>query len=125
MEHHVNRDNFAKHNGIKLIDANEGNATTAMKIELIHLNGLGLVHGGAIFTLGDFTLGTAVNSLGGKHVTMNASINFIKAASEGVLIGIAKKIAIGRTIATYDIEIRLESTNELIAIMRGSSFKKE
>ena len=90
----------------------------------MHLNGLNLVHGGALFTLADFTLGAAVNSLGGAHVTMSARIHYVKSVMQGTLIGISKQVSAGRTIATYDVEIRLEATNDLIAIVRGNSFKK-
>jgi acyl-CoA thioesterase len=121
---HIQYDQFAKNSGIKLVEAKNGEAIAKMEINNIHLNGLGLVHGGALFTLADFTLGAAVNSLGGAHVTMSASIHFVKSAKQGTLIGISKQVSSGRTIATYDVEIRQEETNELIAIVRGNSFKK-
>jgi acyl-CoA thioesterase len=121
---HIQYDQFAKNSGIKLVEAKNGEAIAKMEINNIHLNGLGLVHGGALFTLADFTLGAAVNSLGGAHVTMSANIHFVKSAKQGTLIGISKQVSSGRTIATYDVEIRQEETNELIAIVRGNSFKK-
>ncbi|MBP6230952.1 MAG: PaaI family thioesterase [Paludibacteraceae bacterium] len=124
MKDHIYNDQFAKHVGIQIVEAAYGLAIAKMIITDIHLNGLGIVHGGALFTLADLTLGAAVNSLGGEHVTMNASVNYLKAATKGTLIGTAKKLSVGRTIASYDIEIRLEETTELIAVFRGTSFKK-
>ena len=121
---HIHYDQFAKNSGINLVEAKNGEAIAKMEIRNMHLNGLNLVHGGALFTLADFTLGAAVNSLGGAHVTMSASIHYVKSAKEGTLIGISKQVSAGRTIATYDVEIRLEETNDLIAIVRGNSFKK-
>ena len=124
IQEHIHRDAFAKLAGIKLLEAHDGTAIAHMKIEKKHLNGLGIVQGGALFTLADLTLGAAVHSVGGEYVTMSAQINFIKGKGEGTLIGIAKKISSGKTISNYDVEIRLEETDELIAIFRGSTFKR-
>ncbi|MGZ4857695.1 MAG: PaaI family thioesterase, partial [Methanobacteriaceae archaeon] len=48
-------DRFAAYAGIEVIDISPGMAKTRMKVEDKHLNSIGTVHGGALFTLADFT----------------------------------------------------------------------
>ena len=47
------KDLFAGFVGIELLEAGAGRATARLDLRDHHLNGLGLVHGGAIFTLAD------------------------------------------------------------------------
>ena len=49
----LKNDRFAEHCGIELVEVGEGRAKTRMKIEDRHLNGVNVVHGGAIFSLAD------------------------------------------------------------------------
>ena len=54
-----------------------------MEISDIHLNSIGTVHGGALFTLADFTFALAANSHGIVTVAINANISYLKAVTEG------------------------------------------
>jgi acyl-CoA thioesterase len=58
-----------------------------------HWNGLGTVHGGALFTLADFSFAAACNSHGTVAVAIDANITFMKAISGGTLIAEAREIA--------------------------------
>ena len=55
----VKNDKFAKLVGVKLLDVSEGYATAEMTLTDNHLNGLGIAHGGAIFTLADLVFAVA------------------------------------------------------------------
>ncbi len=48
------QDKFAKIAGIKRIEASPGYAKASMEITETHHNSVGIVHGGALFTLADF-----------------------------------------------------------------------
>ncbi len=77
MEHistAVDNDRFAEHTGIELVEVSKGYARAEMKVEEKHLNGLGLAHGGAIFTLADLAFAAACNSHGATlgHGTLSA-----------------------------------------------------
>ena len=63
-------DQFAKLCGIEIVDVAEGRAKAQMKLEA-HLNGLGSVQGGAIFTLADFVFAMACNFHGPAAVAIN------------------------------------------------------
>ena len=78
-------DRFAKHSGIELLEIGAGRAKARMTITDAHLNGVSLVHGGAIFTLADLVFAAASNSHGTIAVGVNASIAYLKAVSSGTV----------------------------------------
>ena len=117
------RDKFAEYVGIELLEVEEGKAKTRMEINENHLNGIGTVHGGALFTLADFTFAVAANSYGNVTVAINANISFMKAAKEGFLFAEAREISRNPKISTYTIDIT-DSAGELIAIFQGMAYTK-
>ena len=73
------KDRYAKLSNIEVVSVSPGKATATMEVEEMHLNGVGTVHGGALFTLGDFTFALAANSHGTVAVAINANISYLKA----------------------------------------------
>jgi acyl-CoA thioesterase len=117
------KDNFARHNGIELLEVSKGFAKAKMEINDTHLNGIGTVHGGAIFTLADFTFAAAANSHGNVTVAINVNISFMKAAFNGTLIAEAREISLNPKISTYTIDV-YDSDADLIAIFQGMAYRK-
>lgn len=117
------RDKFAKHNGIELIEVSKGFARAKMEINENHLNGIGTVHGGAIFTLADFAFAIAANSHGNVTVAINVNISFMKAAFKGTLIAEAREISLNPKISAYTIDV-YDSKADLIAIFQGMAYRK-
>ena len=117
------KDKFAKHNAIELLEVTKGSAKAKMEINENHLNGIGTVHGGAIFTLADFAFGVAANSHGNVTVAINVNISFMKAAHQGTLIAEAREISLNPKISTYTVDI-LDSDGDLIAIFQGMAYRK-
>lgn len=117
------RDKFAEYTGIELLDAKKGYARCKMEITEKHLNGIGTVHGGAIFTLADFTFAVAANSYGTVTVAINANISFMKAARSGTLFAEAEEISMNPKLGTYTINVT-DDTGELIAIFQGMAYRK-
>lgn len=118
------KDKFAEFCGIELIEASIGSAKTKMAILPQHLNGLGIVHGGAIFTLADFTFAAASNSHGTVAVAINASVSYMKATSKGTLYAEAKEISVNPKIGSYTIRVT-DDSGELIAIFQGMVYRKK
>ncbi len=116
-------DKFARYNGIELLEVSRGTAKAKMEINENHLNGIGTVHGGAIFSLADFAFGVAANSHGNVTVAINVNISFMKAAQSGTLIAEAREISLNPKISTYTVDI-FDSDGELIAIFQGMSYRK-
>ncbi|HTY90780.1 MAG TPA: PaaI family thioesterase [Methanocella sp.] len=118
------RDKFAEYNGITLLEAADGHARSSMPVTPQHLNGLGIVHGAALFTLADFTFAAASNSRGNVAVAINANISYMKAVSSGLLFADAREVSINSKIGTYTIDITNES-GELLAIFQGMVYRKK
>lgn len=122
MENNTERDKFAKSIGVQVIEALPERAVCKLEINENHFNGLGLVNGGVLFTLGDYALAVAANANGSQTVTLNSTIDFIKSAKEGTLVAVATPIKTGRTISRYKVEITLEETSQLIAVLNATSY---
>ena len=122
MENNTERDKFAKSIGVQVIEALAERAVCKLEINENHLNGLGLVNGGVLFTIADLAMAVAANANGSSTVTLNSSIDFIKSASKGTLVAVATPVKTGRTISRYRVEVRLEENSELLAVLSATSF---
>jgi len=116
-------DQYAAHSNIELLTAGPGRATTRMVLQPHHLNALKTVHGGAIFTLADFTFAVACNSHGTIAVALEASIVFIKAATSGTLRAEAREVSKNFKVGLYLIEIKNDA-GDLVAQFQGVAYRK-
>ncbi len=116
-------DKLAEYLGIELIDVSKGKAIAKMVVKDEHLNGISTVHGGAIFTLADFTFAVAANSHGRVTVAINANISFMKAVTHGTLTAVAREVSLNPKIASYTVNI-CNDEGELIAIFQGLAYRK-
>ena len=109
-------DRMAKLLGIKVIDAHAGYSKVSMELEDHHRNGVGLAHGGAIFTLADLAFAVAANA-DRPTVALSAqtSLSFLRAGSKGPLTAEAHTIHEGRTLLVVDVNIRDGEQNLLAA----------
>ena len=120
----LDKDYFAKQNGVILKEVGKGYATTVMNIEQRHLNGAGVVQGGALFTLADLCFAAAANSYGDLAVSLDANINYVKGVSSGTLTATATEVYRRRTVALYKIEI-VNEKDELIAVFQSTAYIKK
>ena len=124
MTRFFKKDKFAEYNGIWLLEAADGHARSSMTITPNHLNGLGIVHGGAIFSLADFAFAAASNSRGNVAVAINVSISYVKSASSGMLYADARETSLNHKLGTYTIDITDEA-GELLAVFQGMVYRKK
>jgi len=117
-------DRFAQHSGIELLEIGPGRAKAKMTITDAHLNGVDLVHGGAIFTLADLVFAAASNSHGTVAVAINASIWFVKAAKQGTLYAEGVETSRNPKLATYSIQVTDEA-GETVARFEGMVYRKK
>ncbi len=120
----MRQDTFANFIGIEIIEASGGRAIGKMLATDHHLNGLGIVHGGAVFALADTTFAAASNSRDGTAVAANVSISFCKAARQGMLTARAKEISLNRKLATYVVEV-MDQNENVVALFQGTVYRKE
>ena len=119
----IANDRFAHHNGIELVAVSEGSATTRMVIGTNHLNGVGIVQGGAIYTLADLALAAASNSHDVIAVGLTSTIAYFKAEKSGTLLATAREISLRRTVATYQVDVTNQG-DELVASFQGTVYRK-
>jgi acyl-CoA thioesterase len=123
-EYFRQKDAFARKCGIELLEVSKGTARASVRLTPEHLNGVGIAHGGIIFTLADYVFAVASNSHGTVAVAINANISYLKAAQEGVLFAQAREISCSRKIASYSIDVTNEQ-NDIIATFQGMVYRKD
>ncbi len=100
---------------MKLEEASDDHSRISMPVTDTMLNGVGIVHGGVLFTLADIAFSAAAN-YGGKRgtVTLSSHMSYLAPGRKGPLTGQAKRIRSGKHIAVYDVEIH-DADNVLLA----------
>ncbi|MCX7626597.1 MAG: PaaI family thioesterase [Candidatus Sumerlaeaceae bacterium] len=116
-------DSFATGMGAELVELEPGRAVARMHVDERHLNAVGTVMGGAIFTLADFAFAAASNSHGTVAVASDVHISFVRAVTEGELIAEAVEVSRGKTLAHYDVRVR-DAEGKIVALFHGTAFRK-
>jgi len=116
-------DRFAEHVGVELLEISEGGAKAKLEIGDEHLNSLGTVHGGAIFSLADLAFAVACNSHGTVAMAINVSISYVKALTKGTLIAEARENSLNPRLGNYTIRITDEE-GDLVALFQGLAYRK-
>jgi len=114
------KDNFAKGCGIEIEEIKPGFAKCSMKVTDNHLNGIGILMGGALFTLADFTFSLAANSHGIVAVTLDASITYLRKCMGGVVTAVANETARDIKSGSYSVEIFNEE-GTIVARINGTA----
>jgi len=117
------RDRFAKENGIHVLEVRPGFARTQMTVEPRHLNSIGILQGGALFTLADLAFAVASNSHGVVAVACQADITWFKAVQSGLLTATAEEISRTRKLSTCLIRVTDEN-QDLVALFKGLAYIK-
>ncbi len=120
----VERDRFAKHLGIEMLEYSSGKAAARMTIQDHHLNSAGTVHGGAVFSLADAVFSIASNSHGTLAMAINVSISYFKAAKGGTLYAEGREVSLNPKLATYLVDVKDEAGNA-IALFQGTVYRKK
>ena len=115
-------DRFATDNGAVIEQIRENSATVSMEIQDHHRNAVGIVMGGAIFTLADFAFAVASNHEKPGTVSLSANITFLKASKGNKLIAKAECVRNGRTTCYYRVTVT-DDTGALIAEVTTSGYK--
>ena len=120
---------FNKHNGIEVVDWQDGSGSVTLTPSSDHTNPAGLIHGGVLMTMLDVVMALTgsydpppLKLMPGLTLTLNTQ--FITAArpDDGTLIASATKTGGGKNIFFSEGEVRTED-GKLIATATGV-FKK-
>lgn len=99
------RNPFVHHNGISVVSVDENHSQAELVIREDSLNPFGSVHGGALFTLADLCSGVAARADGRHYVTDQASISYLRGASQGRLLAKGTVLHRGRSRCVVDVKI--------------------
>ena len=115
---------FAKLLGMEAMEVAQGRAVVKMEARPEHLNLLGALHGGALFSLIDEAFQLACNAYGVLAVALNVSINYMAAAKPGsVLIAKAQEVHMTKRTTTYACEVREAGSDKLIATAQALAYR--
>lgn len=107
------RDRFSHVNHMRLTGADRDCVTGELEVVPDVLNPWGVVHGGCLVTLADTTAGT-LNFINGKQsVTLNCSVNFLRAARGKYIRCTAKVQKMGRSTSVIEASLTDEKGQEV------------
>lgn len=109
--------------GAKLVEWDGGRAVYRLAPEARHLNFVGSVHGGALFSLADAALGVASNSWGRISVALTVEIQYLSAPVGDVLVATAVERSRTRRTAAYAIDVVSEGDGVLRATFQAMVFR--
>ncbi len=109
--------------GAVIESLDEDGAVCSVELGTRHLNGIGEVMGGAIFTLADFAFAVATNFIEDTTVTQTSQITYLGRAKGKKLIATANKVRAGRSICFYTVDVKDELGND-VALVTVTGFKK-
>ena len=125
---HVNEGNdFAATMGVRITKVEDGYVEGILEVTPAHKNPVGVVHGGCLTTLADTVTGVASYTALKKRnvcVTVNCSMNFLRAAKGETLTCVANLQRAGRALAVFDARLK-DETDTLIATGCFTYFQTE
>lgn len=115
------QDRVAHELGMTIDHAAVGSAVVSMVVTEAMCNGLGVCHGGVIFTLADTAMAHASNAGGERTLSTTASIEWLRAARVGDRLTATSSVVDRRGRNTiHDIEV-LDHSGTRIALVRGQT----
>lgn len=112
-------DRASQHLGITIDSHGDGHAVVSMVITDDMVNGLGIGHGGLIFSLADSAMAFATNGTGRPAVAVQAEIDWLRPARLGSrLTATANKVHRRGRSAITDVTVTDEN-DEVVAVFRG------
>lgn len=109
--------------GCRVLEASRGHAVCAFDIAPVHLNAMGNVMGGAIFTLADFALAIACNIGEDPTVAVNNTIEYLNSTKGSTLIATCDVDKSGRNLGFYTVEVK-DDLDTPVAKMTATCFRR-
>ena len=112
---------FANHIGLRIEESRDGSSRCSLPIQEHHLNSIGALHGGVMFTLADTGMGAALyTTLEPDQIcaTIEVKINYFKPVWKGTVVCTSEVVHKGKSVA--NIEASLHESGVLVAKANGS-----
>lgn len=109
--------------GMELVEVGHGRAVLRMEIRADMVNGVGVGHGGLVFTLADSAMAFSSNSSNQRSVATQAEIDWLAPVRVGsVLTATATQRHQGGKAALTDVEV-VDQTGQVVALFRGRTLQ--
>lgn len=109
--------------GMSVLESSPTLTRVALTVTGAGLNMHGTAHGGLVFSLADEAF-AVISNLEAQAVAAETHLSFFKAAREGdELVAVATPERVGRTLATYRVEVR--RGDEVLALFLGTVSRRE
>lgn len=112
---------FIEHVGVEFHDAPGGRSVATLQVMAHHFNTVGVVHGGAIFTLADTGMAAALIpglKEGEACATSNLTINYFRPVLSGPIVCTSTLVNRGKTLVNIEGECRV--AGKLVARANGT-----
>jgi acyl-CoA thioesterase len=118
----VGNDPLARFLGIEVVTVNQQETVVALTPQPHHLNGMGVVHGSAMYALLDQAAAIASNAFGYRAILRQTSINFlVTAAADRRLRASARPLSVKRRLSLWEIKIKDDRDN-LVASGQATAY---
>ena len=125
VEKMMKDDLFSQWLGISIIEIAEGYSKIKMTVRPEMMNGLGIVHGGIAFSLGDSCFAFACNNRNVLSVALDTSINFLKPVQvDDILLAEANELHNGKSTGLYHITITNQKNHE-VAVFKELCYRTD
>ncbi|MDV6373556.1 hydroxyphenylacetyl-CoA thioesterase PaaI [Deinococcus arenicola] len=112
--------NYADLLGFTVLEATPQRTRVRTVVTDAGLNMHGTAHGGLIFSLADEAF-AVISNLEAQAVAADTHLSFFRAAKSGdELVAVATPERVGRTLATYRVEVRRGEDGEVLALFMGT-----
>lgn len=106
LKYRMEHNQFARMLGVQLTEITLGGAKGMVEIRPEHMNPIGSVHGGCLFTLTDVVGAAAASSYGEQITTMDCNIHYLKAGLNSSSIHAqAKVLKHGRKVTVVEVSV--------------------
>ncbi len=100
---------FAGGIDLELVQSGGGAAEVSLDVKPTHMNAVGVIHGGAVFTLVDTSMACAIMDtlkLGDTCVSIEIKVNNVAPVREGTIVARSTILNRGKTIVTVETDVR-------------------
>ncbi|MEA4942420.1 hypothetical protein SDC9_91451 [bioreactor metagenome] len=111
----LNLNRFTTYNFIELSVLEKDRAECRLTLRPESTNPIGMLHGGALYTMADSSAGSAAHSDGRIYVTQNSSMNYLSNIKEGTAVAVGTVVHRGKTTCLVNVDITAEATGKLLA----------
>lgn len=116
---------YAQTLGFRVLEVSPELARVALTVTEAGQNMHGTAHGGLIFSLADEAF-ALISNADAQAVAAETHMSFFRAAKLGEeLVAVATPERVGRTLATYRVEVRRGEEGEVVALFLGTVSRRE